>query len=175
MNAARQRRVEGLGATARATTVAPPPSPVHPAAETPPQNNPPSEKPAQRPRRPRRPGKAPAPVGKHRRAVTVPTPLVEQLRRRAQELDRFQTDLILDCLSATAATLEQEHQAEQAPSDSPFRRPRRRAYRGRTVTTLTLYLTRDEVEAMDALAQRLGLARSAVVALSLDRALGQLE
>lgn len=112
--------------------------------------------------------------GKHRRAVTVPTTLVEQLRHRARELDRYHTDLILDCLAANATTLEGEHDTDRTPADSPYHRPRRLAHRGRTTTTLTLYLTRAEVDAMDALATRLGLSRSAVVAAALDRGLDQL-
>lgn len=178
MSSARQRRLSGLGPPDRAAGVTPP------APTEPPEPNE-SEPPARnamkgaKPRSRRQSGRAravQAKGGKHRRAVTVPTELVEQLRRRAAELDRYQTDLILDCLAATAGELEQVADGAKARGDgSPFTRPRRHAHRGRTVTTLTLYLTRAEVEAMDALAQRLGCTRSGIVTRALEHGLEDLE
>lgn len=176
----RARQLQGLTRPDRATTIPPPTSTALPAGSETADSAVVGVKrtTSKQPRR-RSGGRAATTArqapdhGKHRRAVTVPTALVEQLRERAHELDRYQSDLILDCLAATATVLEREHGAD-TPVDSPFHRPRRRAHRGRTTTTLTLYLTAAEVEAMDALASRLGLSRSAVVAVALDRGLDHL-
>lgn len=177
----RARQLQGLNPPDRAATIPPPASkrqntePAAPSATADVKASMGKQRPRRRPgARAATTSKPPSDQGKHRRAVTVPTALVEQLRHRAHELDRYQTDLILDCLAATATTLEGEHDTDQTPADSPFHRPRRRAHRGRTTTTLTLYLTRAEVEAMDALATRLAMSRSAVVAVALDRGLDQL-
>lgn len=175
MSGSRQRQLAGLAPIDRATIV-PPPARKERQKDTAPEsaNDSPANQRAARHSPKSTTAGQPARDGKHRRAVTVPTPLVELLRQRAQELDRYQTDLILDCLAVTAAALEREHEADSGSVESPFHRPRRRAHRGRTVTTLTLYLTGGEVQAMDALANRLGLSRSAVIAIALDRGLDQL-
>lgn len=105
--------------------------------------------------------------------MSVPTALAQQLRARAQELDRFQTDLVLDCLAAAGPALRQEA-ADGHASAGPFERPRRRAHRGRTVTTLTLYLSQGEVHAIDDLAHTTAHTRSGLVAAALDHHLSEL-
>lgn len=182
MSTARTRQLQGLTPPDRAATVPPPKATRTPASSARTDPAGPSTPTPNSRKQPRSRSRARDTTrasgrsdhGKHRRAVTVPTALVEQLRQRAHELDRYHTDLILDCLAATATALQREHDSDQAPTNSPFQRPRRRAHRGRTMTTLTLYLTGAEVHAMDTLATRLGMSRSAIVAVALDRAIEQL-
>lgn len=171
MSTRRQRRLDGLAPTDRATSIAPPAAdPTKPAdrlpddetAEHSPAGKPPSSQEARR-----------AAGGKHRRAVSVPTELAQQLRVRAQELDRFQTDLVLDCLAAAGPALRQAA-ADGHTSAGPLDRPRRRAHRGRTVTTLTLYLSQGEVHAIDDLARTTAHTRSGLVAAALDHHLSEL-
>lgn len=169
MKAGHSRQLDGLAVPDRRATVPPPRAGAVAKEHT-------SEGRTVAPRRRRRTAtdggtRPPEPTGKHRRAVTVPTPLVQLLRQRAQQRDRYQTDLILDCLAVTAENLEREHTVASTTEPGPFNRPPRRAFRGRTVTTLTLYLSRDEVQAMDALARRLGRTRSGLVAVALERGL----
>ena len=169
----RQRRLDGLAAPDRGTSITPPSPPDReeaPAAKHP-------REPSQRsptPSTPSKPAAAPQAGGKHRRAVSVPTPLATQLRGRAQELDRFQTDLVLECLAAFALAVGPDNRKERNPGAGPFHRPQRRAHRERTVTTLTLYLSQGEVDAIDDLARRAGHTRSGLVAAALEAHLAEI-
>ena len=104
----------------------------------------------------------------------MPTSLATQLRERAQELDRFQTDLVLECLAALAPTAHSDQGKERNAVAAPFGRPQRRAHRGRTMTTLTLYLSHGEVEAIDDLARTTGCTRSGLVAAALESHLAEI-
>ena len=172
MTERRQRRLDGLATPDRGTSISPP-SP--PTGEEAPTSKHPLEPSQRSPSRHSRstPGASPQPEGKHRRAVSVPTPLATQLRTRAHELDRFQTDLVLECLAALATSVEPDHRKERHASAGPFDRPQRHAHRGRTMTTLTLYLSQGEVDAIDDLARTTGHTRSGLVAAALARHLSE--
>lgn len=171
MSPRRQRRLDGLATTDRATSIAPPA-----AAPTEPADRLPDDETAEHSSARKHPSTREAPRtagGKHRRAVSLPTALAQQLRARAQELDRFQTDLVLDCIAAAGPPLRQAA-ADGHASAGPFERPRRRAHRGRTVTTLTLYLSQGEVDAIDDLAHTTAHTRSGLVAAALNHHLSEL-
>ena len=163
----RQRRLDGLAAPARGTSVSPPPPSGPEEGSTSGEPPPPGPRSPTR-STPSKPAGAPRAGGKHRRAVSLPTPLATQLRQRAQELDRFQTDLVLECLAALASTAHSDQGKEHSSGVGPFDRPQRRAHRGRTVTTLTLYLIQGEVDAIDDLARTTGHTRSGLVAAALE-------
>lgn len=170
MNQRRQRRLDGLAPPERSTSIRPP-SPAAPSAqaEPDPAHEPATPSPTTRTRA-TSPTATPASAsGKHRRAVSVPAPVAQQLRDRAQQLDRFHTDLVLECLAALAPAVHHDDASEAAKTDEPLARPHRRAHRGRTVTTLTLYLSQGEVEAIDGLARTTGRTRSGLVAEALER------
>ena len=169
----RQRRLDGLAAPARGTSVSPPPPPdpkEGSASEDPPASA--RHSPTRSTRS--KPAAPPQAGGKHRRAVSVPTPLATQLRQRAQDLDRFQTDLVLECLATFAPTAHSNQDKERGSGTGPFDRPQRRAHRGRTVTTLTLYLSHGEVDAIDDLARTTGSTRSGLIAAALESHLAEI-
>lgn len=171
MTERRQRRLDGLATPQRSTSIRPP-TPATPGEHTEPD---PPREPAKSSAITRTRGQKPAPTpaqaGKQRRAVSVPTPLAQQLRDRAQQLDRFHTDLVLDCVAALVPVVHYDSAADAANTAEPLVRPRRRAYRGRTVTTLTLYLSQGEVEAIDELARTTGHTRSGLVTEALEHQL----
>lgn len=172
MTEQRQRRLDGLATPSRSTSI-PPPSPAAPGHQTEPDppREPATPSPTTRTRttKPTTTTISVTASAKHRRAVSVPAPLAQQLRERAQELDRFHTDLVLECLAALAPAINRNSATNVADTEEPLVRPPRRAHRGRTVTTLTLYLSQGEVEAIDELAHTTGRTRSGLVAEALER------
>jgi hypothetical protein len=92
--------------------------------------------------------------------TSVPAQLHRRLREAADGEGRFKGDVVVEALRTHGSTLTRPHV-----------RPSRRRARVEDATQCQLYLTDAERQEIDELAQRLGLSRSGLVTLLLERAL----
>lgn len=99
--------------------------------------------------------------------IALPVALSRRFTTRAEQQDRYLSDMVMEAFWRYADELSLE---EPAPSGSA-RRPRRRSVSSGRIIHM-VYLTATEVAAIDDTASGLGLSRSAFVAAVLDRYLG---
>lgn len=111
---------------------------------------------------------------RHRKPTvhSVPLELVERLKQVARATERTYTDITLECVLNCAANL---GQGEDFHLDA-FQRRIRQARRERHRTTqLTLYLSHEERDQLEAYVTELGMKRSHVVTQALERGLGDIQ
>lgn len=128
---------------------------------------------------PPEPSKPPGPVpvariprqGRKKRVnVSIPVELSQRFTERANEEDRYLTDMVLDAYRNHFAKLRDEYEAERGDADLPFRPRRRKAATGRV--THMLYLAAPEAAVIDGSAVEIGLTRSELVSQLLELELG---
>lgn len=107
---------------------------------------------------------------KKRVNVSVPVELSIRFTETATREDRYLTDMVLDAYRNHFADLRSYMEAERAGNDLPFRPRRRKTASGRV--THMLYLASPEIAVIDASAIEVGISRSELVALLLERELG---
>jgi len=121
--------------------------------------------------KPRRKSKTVAkPHRKKRVNVSLPVGLSRRFTEKADEEDRYLTDLVLEAYRNHYGNLLNEVEDEQGDSDLPLRPRRRKAATGRV--THMLYLAAPEIAVIDGSAEEIGLSRSELVAQLLMRELG---
>lgn len=128
---------------------------------------------------PPEPSKPPSPVpvariprqGRKKRVnVSIPVELSQRFTERANEEDRYLTDMVLDAYRNHFAKLRDEYEAERGDLDLPYRPRRRKAATGRV--THMLYLAAPEAAVIDGSAVEIGLTRSELVSQLLELELG---
>lgn len=128
---------------------------------------------------PPEPSKPPSPVpvariprqGRKKRVnVSIPVELSQRFTERANEEDRYLTDMVLDAYRNHFARLRDEYEADRGDADLPFRPRRRKAATGRV--THMLYLAAPEAAVIDGSAVEIGLTRSELVSQLLELELG---
>jgi hypothetical protein len=92
--------------------------------------------------------------------VSIPAQVHRLLREQAEQQDRFKGDLVVEALRAHGESLVCDHH-----------RFARRRVRVEDPTQCQLYLTDLERQAIDDLAHRLGLSRSRLITMLLERTL----
>lgn len=106
---------------------------------------------------------------KQRVNVSLPVELSIRFTDTATREDRYLTDLVLDAYRDHFAELRSDVQAQRGEMDLPFRPRRRKIVSGRV--THMLYLAAPEIAVIDASAAEVGISRSELVAMLLDREL----
>lgn len=109
------------------------------------------------------------PHRKKRVNVSLPVELSRRFTEKADEEDRYLTDMVLESYRNHYSGLFDEVEEEQGDSDLPLRPRRRKAATGRV--THMLYLAAPELAVLDGSAHEIGLTRSEFVAHLLDREL----
>jgi len=113
---------------------------------------------------------APTRGRKKRVNISLPVDLSQRFTKKADEEDRYLTDMVLDAYRKHYAEMRDEYMAERGDADLPFRPRRRKATTGRV--THMLYLAAPEIAVIDGSAVEVNISRSELVSQLLERELG---